>query len=187
MHCNSKTLKTSKLLPNWRPFTRDGFTLTETIVTTAIVGILSSIALPNYMDTHNKTKLANTKAIVVSIPPIISAFADETGEPPTKWEDLASISVVMTDDGPATGDLETTITLPEGIYDLTIEGPTNSIYTMTSKRLVDRSKGNLEQENENNNENVYRFAIKSCFNISNGASDLKSGMLSDIEDKLNCG
>ena len=187
MHCNSKTLKTSKLLPNWRPFTRDGFTLTETIVTTAIVGILSSIALPNYMDTHNKTKLANTKAIVVSIPPIISAFADETGEPPTKWGDLASISVVMTDDGPATGNLDTTITLPEGIYDLTIEGPTNSIYTMTSKRLVDKSKENLEQENENNKEIVYRFAIKSCFNISNGASDIKTGNLSDIESTLNCG
>ena len=166
---------------------KNGFSLTEAIITTAIVGTLSTVAYPGYVDNNNKTKLSDAKATMASIPPIIGAFVDATGEAPTTWDDLSSIAVVMTNNGPATGDLETSITLPNSIYDLSIEGPAESVYTLTATRVIDRIEANQDEEDENASNDKYKFAIKSCFNISNGASDLKSGKLSDIANTLNCG
>jgi prepilin-type N-terminal cleavage/methylation domain-containing protein len=160
---------------------KNGFSLAELAISTAIVGALSTIAYPNYMNGNNKAKQSEAKAIITSIPPIIGAHIDATGKAPSTWDELSSIAAVMTNDGPATGDLGTPITLQNSIYDLSIEGPAESVYTLTATRVVDREK---EEEDDLKK---YTYAIKSCFNISNGASDLRNGNLSDIEEKLNCG
>lgn len=165
----------------------NGFSITEVIITSAIIGTLASIAYPNYTGANNSTKLTNAEAKIQSIPPIISAFIDATGEAPSSWDDLSSIASVMTNNGPATGNLETPITLPNSIYDLSIEGPTESVYMMTATRVVDRIEPDTDEENENTSNDKYKFAIKSCFNVSNGASDLRTGNLTDIENELNCG
>ena len=159
----------------------DGFSLTETIITTAIIGLASSIAYPVYLNATNVSTQRMAKAEVVAIPPIISAYVNETGVLPTSWDDLASISVISTNSGPATGDINTPIILPTSKYELTIEGPTESIYTLSATPLIKK------HEDDEVAVNPDIFAIQSCFNISNGASDLKSGMLSDIEKTLNCG
>ena len=156
----------------------DGFGLTEVIITTAIIGTISSIAYPTYVDVNNTAKAKNTEAIITTIPTTISAYIDETGEIPSTWDDLSNISVIMSNNGPASGPLDTPITLPSSNYILTIKGPTDYIYTLTATRLIDI----LEEEEEEDN----KFAIRSCFNISNGASDLRSGKLSEIENELNC-
>jgi len=166
---------------------KSGFTITEAIITSAIIGTLASIAYPSYTNANNSSKLANAKASIQSIPPIIGAFIDATGEAPSTWDDLSSIAAVMTNNGTATGDLETPITLPSAIYDLSIEGPTESVYMMTATRVVDRIEPDTDEENENTSNDKYKFAIKSCFNVSNGASDLRTGNLTDIESELNCG
>ena len=171
-----KLLTKAKLVPP-----KTGFTLTEAVVTTAIIAALGSIAYPNYTSSNHRTKQSEAKATITSIPSIISAFVDATGEAPTTWDDLSSIAAVMTNNGTATGDLETPITLPNSIYDLSIEGPSESVYTITATRVIDRIENNSNEEDPK-----YEYAIKSCFNISNGASDLKSGNLSDIENTLNC-
>lgn len=165
-----------------KDFKDQGFSLTEMMLTTAIIGIISSVALPNYFKGVDKARSAEAKQLVTSIPPIISAFVDETGEAPTTWDDLSSVAVVMTNDGPATGNLNTPITLQNSIYDLSIAGPTDSVYKMTATRVINREKeeGNVDEEK-------YTYAIKSCFNVSNGASDLRTGNLTEIESKLNCG
>ena len=168
----------------WR--IKNGFSLAELTFVTAIVGVLGSVAYPNYINHNNKANLFNAKSTVSAIPPIISAFVDETGETPTSWDDLASIAVVMTNNGPATGNLDTPITLPNSIYDLSITGPVNSVYTLIAKRMDDRGKGSPCAENANEC-NEYGFSIKSCFNIRNGASDIKTGHLSKIANTLNCG
>ena len=178
---------TNQIKQRVRHITEKGYSLAEVIITTAIIGGLSSVAYPNYMNGNNKAKQSEAKATMTSIPPIIGAHIDATGEAPSTWDDLSSIAAVMTNDGPATGDLETPITLPNSIYDLSIEGPTENIYTLTATRVVDRIKQDTDEENENTSNNKYSFAIKSCFNISNGASDLRTGNLSDIENTLNCG
>lgn len=166
---------------------KSGFTITEAIITSAIIGTLASIAYPSYTNANNSSKLANAKASIQSIPPIIGAFIDATGEAPSTWDDLSSIAAVMTNNGTATGDLETPITLPGAIYDLSIEGPTDSVYTLKATRVIDRNDENPDNNDENASNEDFKFAIKSCFNISNGASDTTSGKLSEIENELNCG
>jgi prepilin-type N-terminal cleavage/methylation domain-containing protein len=166
---------------------KSGFTITEAIITSAIIGTLTSIAYPSYTNANNSSKLANAEARIQSIPPIIGAFIDATGEAPSTWDDLTSIAAVMTNNGPATGDLETPITLPNSIYDLSIEGPTESVYTLTATRVIDRNNENSVSDDRDASNEEFKFAIKSCFNISNGASDLRSGNLSEIENTLNCG
>jgi prepilin-type N-terminal cleavage/methylation domain-containing protein len=158
----------------------DGFSLTEVLITTAIIGSISSIGYPSFVDSSSKSKLYDAKSTILTIPPIIGGYIDATGEAPTTWDDLSSIAAVMTNDGPATGDLETSITLPNSIYNLSIEGPNKSVYTLTAIRIIDKTNDNLEEDE-------YKYAVKSCFNISNGASDLRSGNLSDITNTLNCG
>jgi len=169
------------------PKINHGFSLTELLISTAIIGTLSSIAYPNYVNSNHGAEQSKSKATVASIPPIISAYIDATGEPPSTWDDLSSISAVMTNNGVATGDITSPITLPNSIYDLSVEGPNESIYTLTATRVVDRIKPDTDEDNENTSNDKYKFAIKSCFNISNGASDLRTGDLTDIESVLNCG
>jgi len=159
---------------------RNGFSLAEMIITAAIIGILTSIAYPNYMNNNNKARQSEAKATIQAIPPIISAYIDATGEAPKTWDDLSTITTVMTDNGPATGGLTSPITLPNSIYDLSIESLTRSVYTLTAIRVADKNIGNVDPPQ-------YQYAIKSCFNVSNGASDLRTGNLKDIESELNCG
>jgi prepilin-type N-terminal cleavage/methylation domain-containing protein len=157
-----------------------GFSLPEVIITASILGVLGSVAYPTYTNANDSAKLAEAKANILSIPPIIGAYIDATGEAPTTWDELSTITAVMTNNGPATGDLTSPITLPSSIYDLSIEGPAESVYTLTATSFNNRDE-------EEPNEEEYQFAIKSCFNISNGASELRTGNLTDIESKLNCG
>lgn len=166
---------------------KNGYSLTEAIVTTAIVGTLGTTAYPSFINGNNNSKLNAAKATVVSIPPIISSYIDATGEAPSTWDDLSSIAAVITNDGPAKGDLETPITLQNSIYDLAIEGPTESVYTLTATRVIDRNEKNSDNEDQGDSNEEFKFAVKSCFNVRNGASDLRSGNLSDIENTLNCG
>jgi Tfp pilus assembly protein PilE len=159
---------------------KNGYSITELVITSLIIGTLSSIAYPNYVNSNNNSKLADAKSSVLSIPSIIGAYIDSTGESPKTWEDLSTIAVVMTNNGPATGELTTPITLPNSIYDLSVEGPTESVYTLTATRVSDKNNNNPGQKQ-------YQYAIKSCFDVSNGASDLRTGTLADIENELNCG
>ena len=159
-----------------------GFSLTEVLTVTAITGILSSIAIPQYFDQIQQSNNKQVQTKVASIPTIISAYIDATGELPTKWDELSSIAAVMTNDGPATGELTSPIILPNGNFELSVTGPTESIYTLTATpRVINNETGEPEETDED------RFAIQSCFNVSNGASDLKSGIGIENEDVLNCG
>ncbi|WP_413746840.1 type IV pilin protein [Synechococcus sp. MIT S9507] len=159
-----------------------GFSLTEVLTVTAITGILSSIAIPQYFDQIQQSNNKKVQSIVSTIPTTIGAYIDATGELPTKWDELSSIAAVMTNDGPATGELTSPIILPNGNFELSVAGPTESIYTLTATpRVINNETGEPEETDED------RFAIQSCFNVSNGASDLKSGIGIENEDVLNCG
>jgi len=170
------------------PFKKmNGFSITEVAITAAIVGTLSSIAYPNYIQSQQKTRCSEAQASMVSIPPIISAYIDATGEPPTTWENLSSIAAVMTSDGPATGDLFTHIMLPRTNYELSIEGPSNSTYLLTANCYVKTPISDIANVEEEALKDAERYKIRSCFNISNGASDLRRGSGTDIANTPNCG
>ena len=158
-----------------------GFTLTELLASIGIFGILTSISMPTFFEEANKSRQKEAQSIVATIPTIISAYIDATGELPTQWDELSSIAAVMTNDGPATGELTAPIILPNENFELSVTGPTDSIYTLTATPRITNEAENTEEIDED------RFAIKSCFNVSNGASDLKSGKGIENQDVLNCG
>jgi prepilin-type N-terminal cleavage/methylation domain-containing protein len=166
---------------------KNGFSITEVAVTTAILGTLGSIAYPNYMESKGRSQCSEAQATLVSIPPIISAYIDATGERPTTWENLSSIAVVMTNNGPASGNLVTPITLPRTNYELLVEGPNNSTYLLTANCYVKTPISDIANVEEEALKDAERYKIRSCFNVSNGASDLRRGSGTDIANTPNCG
>jgi len=165
---------------------KNGFSITEVAITTAMVGTLGSIAYPNYIANHGRAKCSEAKATMMSIPPIISAYIDATGEAPTTWDNLSSIAVVMSSSGPATGKLGTPITLPRNNYELSIEGPSESIYSLSANCFIKTQIDNPENGEEENPDKD-KYVIRSCFNVSNGASSLTSGSGTDPANTPNCG
>ena len=97
---------------------KNGFSLTEILVSIGILGILTSISMPTFFEEANKSRQKEAQSIVATIPTIISAYIDATGELPTNWDELSSIAAVMTNDGPATGELTTPIILPNENFEL---------------------------------------------------------------------
>lgn len=168
-----------------RRMTQKGFSLTETVITTAILGTIASISFPIYFRATNVTEQRMAEAEMTAIPPIISAYINETGEIPSTWDDLSSISAIMTNSGPASGPIETPIILQSSNYELKIEGPDNSIYNLTATSPIKEVKS-TDPETNVPTEEVDVFAISSCFNVSNGASDLERGNISEIKENLNC-
>lgn len=177
---NSKAKKTS---PKRK---EKGFNVTEVTVTTAMVALLGSIAYPSYLDGKDRAQCSEAKATLVSIPPIISAYINETGEAPITWEQLSSIAVVMTSDGTATGAFEETpIKLPTTNYELSIEGPSESVYSLSANCFIKTTTDDLETTQEDPDKDKY--VIRSCFNVNSGASDLTTGSGTDPENTPNCG
>ena len=164
-----------------------GFSLTEMLVTTSLLGILGSIAYPGYVAHKDGSQCSEAQATLVSIPPIISAYIDATGEKPTTWDDLSSIAVVMTSNGPATGALNTPIKLQSTNYELLIEEPSESTYSLTANCYVKTPVSDIANVEEEALKDAERYKIRSCFNVSNGASDLRRGSGTDIANTLNCG
>ena len=164
----------------------NGFSLTEALVTTTILGIVASITYPNYIESKAHAQCSEAQATLVSIPPIIGAYIDATGETPTTWDDLTNITAVMTSDGPASGDLNTPITLPRTNYELSVEGPTESTYSLTANCYIKTPANDtaISQEPPRDEE---KYKIRSCFNVSNGASDLTRGSGTDPANTPNCG
>ena len=167
---------------------RNGFSIAEIAITTVIIGTLGSIAYPNYIASKDKAKCSDAKATMVSIPPIISAYIDATGEAPTTWENLSSITVVMSSNGPASGDLvDTPIILPRTNYELSIEDPTQSVYALSANCFIKTAWDDPENTGEMNPIDKDKYVIRSCFNVSNGSSDLTSGSGTDPANIPNCG
>ena len=164
-----------------------GFSITEILITTTIVGTLGSIAYPNYIASQQKARCSEAKATLMTIPPIISAYIDATGEAPTTWEDLSSIAAVMTNDGPATGNLDTPITLPGTNYELAVVGPGESTYLLTANCFVKTPVSDPAEREEQELKEAALHKIRSCFNVSNGASGLTRGSGTDPANTPNCG
>ncbi|WP_188021857.1 hypothetical protein [Synechococcus sp. RS9907] len=157
------------------------------MATAAMMGTLGSIAYPNYIASQQKAKCSETRAKLMTIPPIISAHIDATGEAPRTWDDLSSIAAVMTSNGPATGDLDTPITLPRTNYELSVEGPSESTYLLTANCFVKTPVSDPDDREEQELKEAAFHKIRSCFNVSNGASDLTSGSGTDPANTPNCG
>ena len=145
------------------------FTLTEVLITIGIVGILSSLALPNYLNQVNRSRQNEAVSTIAQIQTTIAAYADEFGVLPTSWADLNDTSAVMTINGPATSNNFQAITLAGGYYDVAIIN-TNNLFTITATR-----------------DEAPNLNIIACVNLSNGASGINQGTKDTAATAPNCG
>ena len=152
-----------------KPLGPTGFTLSEVMVATVIVGILSSVALPNYLNQVNRSRQNEAASTIAQIQTTIASYADEFGVLPSRWIELNDISAVMTDDGPANQDNFQAITLAGGYYDVAISN-TDNLFTITA----------TSDDNPNLN-------IIACVNLTNGASGINQGTKAAEASAPNCG
>ena len=146
-----------------------GFSLAELLITTAIIGILSSIALPNYLNQVNRSRQNEAASTISQIQTTIASYADEFGVLPESWAELNETSAVMTDNGPATSKNFQAITLAGGYYDVVINN-TDNLFTITASR-----------DDEPN------LNIVACVNLTNGASGINQGTKTAAASAPNCG
>ena len=146
----------------------EGFTITELLAAVTIVGILTTMALPNYLNQINRSRQNQAASTIAQIQTTIAAYSDEFGILPSSWADLNDTSAVMTDTGPATKDSFQPITLADGFYDVSISN-TDNLFTITATR-----------DDEPN------LNIIACVNLTNGASSINKGTKADAASIPNC-
>ena len=163
--------------------TSKGFTLTEILASTVIVGILSSIALPNYLNQLNRTRQSEASSSITQLQNAIVAFADENGVYPASWKDLNEVAVIMTPSGATTQSDFKKMTLASSgceskgqnnCYTVeAIHANQSSLFTL-SALPVDPSRKN--------------YNVIACLDLTSGSSDFKKGNHSKAADisKLNC-
>jgi prepilin-type N-terminal cleavage/methylation domain-containing protein len=138
----------------------EGLTLTELLISVAIVGLLSAIALPNYMNSIKATRQKDVANQISNIETSIEAYREEFLSNPSSWDALSRISPVLTNNGGAKGSTFTPITSPNGgAYTIAISSSGN-LFSLTGTPL---SSGST------------KWDIKSCLNTQTGLSDIKLG------------
>ena len=106
-------------------FTERGFTLPELLASIAIVGVISSVAVPMQLNQVEKARQNEATATIAQIQTTIASYADEFGTLPTSWKELNSTSAIMTTDGPAVQNNFEPITLAGGNYKAAITNTDN--------------------------------------------------------------
>jgi type II secretion system protein G len=160
-----------------------GFTLTELLAVIVIVGILSSIALPNYLSQLNRTRQNEAASSITQLQNAIVAFADENGIYPTSWKDLNEVAAIMTPSGITTQNDFKKMTLAS--VGCEKEGQNNcytvevifkkedALYTLKAMP-VDSSRA--------------KYNVIACLDLKLGSSDFRKGGPSDPAkiSTLNC-
>ena len=130
-----------------------------------IVGILSTIALPNYFRQIQKTHQAEANATVSQVLATVAAYVDEFGTQPKQWVELNSITYLMTDEGPIDSDngtLTTSINLPGSRYQLMQKNSEGSdrYYVFEASSTTPKSAD---------------FNVLACIDLAKGTSNQISG------------
>ena len=144
-----------------------GFTLTESITTVAIIGTLSAIALPNYINQTRKSSQSETVAVISQIMSQAATYNDEFGEPAQSWKDLDKIGTIKTASSSATRNDLNWITLQPGRFKLMATQADNK-YTFTATPVENNSDNQIDMA-----KNPYN--IFACINVATGSSDIKYG------------
>jgi prepilin-type N-terminal cleavage/methylation domain-containing protein len=137
-----------------------GFTLIEVLVTVAIIGILSAIALPRYQNVINQSRQSDVVSQITQIQTTIQAYADEFLAAPSSWDQLARLAPVMGNNGAVTGGNLSAFDSPNGgSYSISAVSSGNTFtITATPKQA-----------------SLANWNIKACVNISNGVSQVQRG------------
>lgn len=148
-----------------------GLTLPELLISVVIVGLLSAIALPNYMNSIKATRQKDVANQIANIQTSIEAYREEFLANPTSWDALSRMTPVSTNNGSAKGNTFSPITSPNGGY-----------YTITIS-----SAGNLLSLNGTPVSSwSAKWDIKACLNTQTGLSDIKLGNGTTAATTPNC-
>ena len=151
--------------------TTNGFSLTEVIMTTAIIGTLSSIAIPNYHNQLVKTQQSECVTVLSKVITATMGYYDEYGDPPQSWKDLNSMSAIMQSNG-TSGDVDhfDPIKLSNGNYGMSASIDQN-VYTFEC----------IPEETRLSNYNAI-----GCLNTTSGASEIIRGAKDASANTVNC-
>ncbi|MDA9739862.1 prepilin-type N-terminal cleavage/methylation domain-containing protein [Synechococcus sp. AH-736-M20] len=140
-----------------------GFTVIELVMAVAIVGTLSAIAIPNFMNSLLYARQKEAELTIATLQTAAMAFVEEYGRSPEGWNDIDRVQPVQTKNGAASGDTFAEITLMSGHYK--IEGSTNA-----TDGIVSFTGSPVSTENSIKKRNVL-----GCINTRSGLSNLKLG------------
>ena len=147
-----------------------GFTLPEVIITIAIVGILSAIALPNFQSQLLRTRQSEAAALITQLQSAIVSYADENGIYPESWKDLNEVAAIMTPSGMADQDNFNKMTLASSSCK---NEDDNNCYSVEA---INTNKNPLftliTQPNDSSHAN---YNIVACLNLKSGSSDFRKG------------
>ena len=141
----------------------NGFSLVETVATVSIIGVLSSIAVPNYISSLHSGRQKEAELTIATLQTAAMAFVEEYGRSPKGWNDIDRVQPVQTKNGAASGDTFTEVTLMSGHYK--IEGSTNA-----TDGIVSFSGNPVSTE-----ASVKKRNVLGCINTRSGLSNLKLG------------
>ena len=133
------------------------FTLTELMVTVAIIGVITAAAFPKYLQQIQKARQADTTNQISQILTTIQAYREEFLDDPNGWNDLARITPVKQDSGIAKGSSYSAISSPNGgHYSIAIQK--GNPFSITATPRQSKQAG---------------WSIKACINTTTGVAELK--------------
>lgn len=151
----------------------------ELLVAVSILGILTTIALPNYTRSICKTKQSEVIGEISMIKTAIMGYTDERGSKPTKWEHINEIIPVLT----LLNETEKT----QASGELKMDNPQrmrNNNYDLTAEEASLQSPTvEIEAKSINSCPN---FDIKACINTQTGVTDIEKGSGSAQANSVIC-
>ena len=149
-----KTIKTRRQ----NRLAKGGFTFVEIIVATAILGILSSIAVPSFVE---HLLLAKQKTCIITATTALSSLMQAASDSQAiGWNNLSEYSPVMTTSGPAKGSDFTTELALNDDYKFSINDSNSPVY---------------EAQCIPTNASLTNYNVLGCVNIETGAFQIKEG------------
>jgi len=118
--------------------TQLGFTLTELIITVAIIGILAAVALPSYQSYIRRTNRSDAKAMLAAVASKQEAFFADRRRYATKLTELGYALDTCYMGGSLSGDCNANSGTPT--YSVTISASTATTYTATGTALGSQTK-----------------------------------------------
>lgn len=154
-----------------------GFSLTEMLVTSSLIGIITSIAVPGYIEHKNSSCQSYPESIIEQAMSQVQAYNDEYASAAESWNDLDKISTIMTHSGPAQGEKLSWIELPKCNYKL-MGSQAGNEYTF----IAVQSGAFTGSENNKIDNLKNKYNVVGCVNVATGASDIQRG---NGEDEAN--
>ncbi len=158
-----------------RPTTHgnSGVTLPEMLIAVLILGIISTLALPGYLNAMKSTRQKDVASQLSQIQTAIQGYREEFLGNPSGWTELARITPVATNNGSASGTSFSSITSSNGgHYTISVQAQDQEIITMTAEA---KGQGSTS-----------RWDIKACLNTKKGLSDIKLGSSEAGAETPNC-